>query len=132
MSTPAAPITSLADRTTWAKRNPSAKVQPLTEPRQKLTAAEKATRKIASTQKKQSQAALNAEIAEYLQQRAERFEEIAVAHSIKVSKVTSMVEASTHYKKECAVTLQNAIVHYMSEKINGCEFPPSRVTLMLI
>ena len=122
MSTPAAPIVPLADRTTWAKRNPCAKVQPLTEPRRKLTPAEKATRKIASAQKKQSQAALNAAIAEYLQQRAERFEEIAVAHNVKVSKVASMVEASTHYKKERAVTLQNAIVHHMSEKINGCEF----------
>jgi hypothetical protein len=30
-----------------------------------------------------------------------------------------MVEASTHYKKEQPVTLQNAIVHHMSEKING-------------
>jgi hypothetical protein len=84
--------------------------------------AEKATRKIASAQKKQSQAALNAAIAEYLQQRAERFEEIAATHNVKVSKVMSMVEASTHYKKERAVTLQNAIVHHMSEKINGCEF----------
>jgi hypothetical protein len=99
MSTPAAPILPLADRTTWAKRNPSAKVQPLTEPKRKLTAAEKATCKIASAQKKQSQAALNAAIAEYLQLRAERFEEIAVAHNMKVSKVESMVEASTHYKK---------------------------------
>jgi hypothetical protein len=71
MSTPAAPIVPLADRTTWAKRNPCAKVQPLTEPKRKLTPAEKATRKIASAQKKQSQAALNAAIAEYLQQRAE-------------------------------------------------------------
>jgi hypothetical protein len=131
MSTPAAPILPLADRTTWAKRNPSAKVQPLTEPKRKLTAAEKATRKIASAQKKQSQAALNAAIAEYLQLRAERFEEIAVAHNVKVSKVESMVEASTHYKKERAVTLQNAIVHHMSEKINGCGFPLSHVALIL-
>ena len=122
MLTPATSSVPLADRTTWAKRNPSANVQPLTEPKRKLTHAEKATRKIASAQKKQSQAALNAAIAEYLQQRAEKFEEIATAHNVKVSKVVSMVEASTHYKKERAVALQNAIAHHMSEKINGCEF----------
>ena len=119
MSTPAAPIAPLADRTTWAKRNPSAKVQPLTEPRRKLTVAEKATRKIASAQRKESQAALNAAIAEYLQQRAEKFEEIAAEHNVKVSKIVAMVEASTHYKKGRRVTLQNAVVHFMSEKING-------------
>jgi hypothetical protein len=70
-------------------------------------------------------------IAEYLQQRAEKFEEIVVEHNVKVSKVVSMVEASTHYKKERAITLQNAIVHHMSEKINGCEFPLSHVASIL-
>jgi hypothetical protein len=122
MSTPAAPVAPLADRTTWAKRNPSVKVQPLTEPKRKLTAAEKATRKISSAQKKQSQAALNAAIADYLQHRAEKFEEMAAEHNVKVCKITSMVEASTHYKKERAVTLQNAIIHFMSNKINGSKF----------
>ena len=116
------PVVPLADRTTWAKRNPSAKVQPVTEPKRKLTAAEKATRKIASAQRKESQAALNAAIAEYLQHRAEKFEEIAAEHNVKVSKIAVMVEASTHYKKERRVTLQNAIVHFMSEKINGSKF----------
>ena len=122
MSTFTAPVAPLADHTTWAKRNPSAKVQTLAEPKRKLTAAEKATRKIASELKKQSQAALNAAVAEYLQHRAEKFEEIAAEHNVKVSKIASMVEASTHYKKQRAVTLQNAIIHFMSEKINGGEF----------
>ena len=111
MSTLASPVTAtasvapLTDRTTWAKRNPSAKVQPLTQPKPKLTAAQKATHRIASMQKKQSQAALNAAISEYLQHRAEKFEEMAAEHHVKVSKITSMVEAYTHYKKECTVTL---------------------------
>ena len=122
MVTPAAPIVPLADCTTWAKRNPSAKIQPLTEPKRKLTLAEKATRKIAYAQKKQSQAALNAAITEYLQHRAEKFEEMAAEHNVKVSKIVSMIEASTHYKKEHVVTLSNAMIHFMSEKINGSAF----------
>jgi hypothetical protein len=116
------PVVPLADRTTWARWNPSAKIQPFTEPKRKLTAAEKATHKIASVQRKESQAALNAAIAEYLQHRAEKFKEMAAEHGIKVSKIVAMVEASTHYKKEYRVTLQNAIVHFMSQKINGSKF----------
>jgi len=127
ISAPPAPVAPLvvaplADRTTWAKRNPTAKVQPLSQPKRKLTEAEKATRKLASTQKKQSRAALNEAIAEYLQQRSEKYEELAAEHNVKVSKIMSMVDATTHYKKERAVTRQNAIVHFMSEKINGSEF----------
>ena len=120
--TPTAPVAPLADRTTWAKQNPSAKVQPLTDPKRKLTIAEKATRKVASVQRKESQAALNTTIAKYLQHRAEKFEEIAAEHNVKVSKIVAMVEASTHYKKEHQVTLQNAIAHFMSEKINRSKF----------
>ena len=72
--TPTTPVVPLADCTTWAKQNPSVKVQPLTDPKRKLTVAEKATRKVASAQRKESQAALNATIAKYLQHRAEKFE----------------------------------------------------------
>jgi len=50
-------------------------------------------------QRKESQAALNAAIAEHLQQRAKKFEEIAAEHNVKVSKILAMVKASTHYKK---------------------------------
>jgi hypothetical protein len=98
------------------------KIQPLTKPKQKLTAAKKVTHKIASAWRKESQAALNTTIAKYLQQRAEKFKEMAAEHNVKVSKIAAMVEASTHYKKECQVTLQNAIVHFMSEKIIRSKF----------
>ena len=122
MSTLTIPIVPMVDHTTWAKWNPSAKVQPLTEPRQKLTVAEKATCKIASSQRKESQAALNVTIAEYLQQWTEKFEEISAKHNVKVSKIVAMAEASTHYKKEHQITLQNVIVHFMSKKINRSKF----------
>jgi hypothetical protein len=112
------PIAPLADRTTWAKRNPTAKVQASREPTRKLTNAEKATRKLATEQKKKSQVALNAAINAYLLERTEKFEALAAEHNVKVKKIEDMVNSETHYKKPRAPTLQNAIVHFIAKKIN--------------
>jgi hypothetical protein len=116
------PIASLADRTTWAKRNPTAKVQASREPARKLTDAEKATRKLAAEQKKKGQVALNAAISAYLLERTEKLEALAAEHNVKIKKIENMVNSETHYKKPRAPTLQNAIVHFMSKKINDGEF----------
>jgi hypothetical protein len=114
----ATPIVPLADRTTWAKCNPAAKVQASCEPTRKLTDAEKATRKLATEQKKKGQVALNAAISTYLLERTEKFEAMAAEHNVKVKKIEDMVNSETHYKRPRAPTLQNAIVHFMAKKIN--------------
>lgn len=116
MSAPA--VTSIADRTTWAKRNPTAKVLPVNVPKRKLTDIEKKSRKVSAEQKKES----HATIREYLLERAERYAELAEAHTVKVSKIEELINSSTHYKKPRAPTLQNAILHYMCEKVNGGMF----------
>jgi len=125
MSTPPISVGPLADRTTWAKQNPTAKVQPLSKPRRNLTEAEKATQQLASAQKRQGQVALNIAIEGHLQKLSEKYEELAAEHHVNVSKIMSMVGAATHYKKERAVTQTNAIVHFMAQKINRSELPVS-------
>jgi hypothetical protein len=93
------PIAPLADRTTWAKRNPTAKVQASREPARKLTDAEKAMRKLATEQKKKGQVTLNAAISRYLLKRTEGFEALTVEHNVKVKRIEDMVNSETHYKK---------------------------------
>jgi len=122
MSPLPASVAPLADCTTWAKWNPTAKVQPFSQLRQKLTEAEKATCQLASAQKKQGPVALNKAISEHLQELSEKHEELAVEHHVKVSKILSMVGEATHYKKECAVTQPNSIVHFTSQRIDRSKF----------
>ena len=130
MSTPPISVGPLADCTTWAKWNPTAKVQPLSQPRRNLTEAEKATQQLASSQKRQGQVALNIAIEEHLQKVSEKYEQLAAIHHVKVSKIVSMVGAATHYKKEHVVTRTNAIVHFMAQKINRSELPVSSAIYM--
>lgn len=106
------------DRTSWAKRNPTLPTQRLSDPKRKLDAVQKARRKISAEQTKRHRGALNAAILKYLEERAERLDAIAAAHNVKVAKVVKLVNSGTHYAKSRAPSLKNAIVHFMSKKIN--------------
>jgi hypothetical protein len=113
-----APIGLLSDRTTWAKRNASQKIQPTREPSRKLTDADKTSRQLSARLKKQKQAQLNDAVGAYIAERTAKLQELADEHSIKVAKIEDMVNAATHYKKPRTPSLANAIVHYLAKTIN--------------
>jgi len=114
----ATPITTLTDRTTWAKRNALQKIQPTREPARKLTDAEKASRKLAAGLKRQKQTQLNDAVAAYILERTAKLQELADNHGVKITKIEDMVNAATHYKKSRTPSLANAIVHHLSKTVN--------------
>jgi hypothetical protein len=113
-----APVASLSDRTTWAKRNALEKIQRTREPARKLTDAEKASRQLAAGLKKQRQTQLNDAVAEYILDRTGKLQELADTHNVKVARIEDMVNAATHYKKSRTPSLANAIVHYLAKAVN--------------
>ncbi|KAF7981821.1 hypothetical protein HWV62_31943 [Athelia sp. TMB] len=110
----------LADRTTWAKRNPTAKVQPKRAPGAKLSTAERARRKAATAERNERATRLHDDISEYLEESEEKYTEIAERHSVTVQKVKELITAKTYYKSKRAPSLRNAIVHEFAETINSC------------
>ncbi|KAF7965152.1 hypothetical protein HWV62_45392 [Athelia sp. TMB] len=112
--------TVLADRTTWAKRNPTAKVQPKRAPGPKLSTAERARRKAATAERNERATRLHDDVSEYIEESEEKYTEIAKRHSVTVDKVKELITAKTYYKSKRAPSLRNAIVHEFAETINSC------------
>lgn len=64
---------------------------------------------------------LNEDINAYLEERAEKHAELANCHSVKVAKIEQLVNAGTHYKKQRAPSIYNAVVHHLAGAVNEGE-----------
>ncbi|KAF7984570.1 hypothetical protein HWV62_13785 [Athelia sp. TMB] len=105
-----------ADRTTWAKRNPTEKTQPLRKPGRKLSQGEKLRLKVAAAERREREKKLAEDINAFLEERDVRFAQIAETHDIKVEKVEKLVNADTNYKLYRAPSIYNAYLHHLSEE----------------
>lgn len=127
------PVTiPLADKTSWAKRNPTTAVQSSQGPSRKLSEAEKAQRKVAAAERLARNKLLRDDINAYMEERAEKYAELANHHNVKVQKIEELVNAGTHYKKQRAPSLYNAYVHYLSATVNEGELSPSHCIIIYL
>ena len=113
---PPARVALAADRTTWAKRNPTEKTQPLRKPGRKLSQGEKLRLKVAAAERREREKKLAEDINAFLEEQDVRFAQIAETHDIKVEKVEKLVNADTNYKSHRAPSIYNAYIHHLSEE----------------
>ncbi|KAF7974214.1 hypothetical protein HWV62_13189 [Athelia sp. TMB] len=104
-----------ADRTTWARRNPTEKTQPLRQGR-KLSQGEKLRLKVAAAERREREKKLAEDINAFLEERDARFAQIAETHDIKIEKVKKLVNSDTHYSSHRAPNIYNAYIHHLSEE----------------
>ncbi|KAF8224369.1 hypothetical protein L208DRAFT_1018964, partial [Tricholoma matsutake] len=104
--------------TTWAMQNPSKDPQPAhIHSKRTLTSAEKITcnprRKVLQDNNEEFQE----DIALFQKEWDSKIQDLAKKHSKTVDGVHLLLTNATHYKKSCAPTLHNALIHYKSEEL---------------
>lgn len=115
-------LASDANNSSWAARNPN---RPIIEPRVPLNPAQKAranaqraSRKISSLQRKESEEALHSSIRQLLAEQAQRMNEIALEHGVSVEKVKKLMGGTKHYTASRSAQLENALMHAKAEEVN--------------
>ena len=103
----------------WAARNPT---RPILQPRpggRKLTEAQKASRNIAREANNIKKKALDDDIKAFMENQAEKIEELARTHNTKPKRIKEMIGAESHYKKERKVNFHNALTHLKALEVNA-------------
>jgi hypothetical protein len=104
----------------WTIRNPMKSVIP-SQARKKLTPAERASRALITEANKTARAHLMQDIDAFLEDRANKIDDLAVKHSVKQDYIKKLINPTTTYKKQRAPTLPNAIMHIKAVEINEGE-----------
>lgn len=115
-------MSTIQSSTTWAMQNPSKDPQPAhIHLKRTLTSAEKITcnprRKVLQDNNEEFQE----DIALFQKEWDSKIQDLAKKHSKTVDGVHLLLTNATHYKKSCAPTLHNALIHYKSEEVNADE-----------
>ncbi|KAG1793704.1 uncharacterized protein HD556DRAFT_1237697 [Suillus plorans] len=133
-------LASDANNSSWAARNPN---RPIIEPRVPLNPAQKAranaqraSRKISSLQRKESEEALHSSIRQLLAEQAQRMNEIALEHGVSVEKVKKLMGGTKHYTASRSAQLENALMHAKAEEVNrdlprGAKYTPGEIRQMV-
>jgi hypothetical protein len=115
-------VASNANNLSWAARNPNRPIIELRaplNPAQKAHAnAQRASRKISSQQRKESEEALHSSIRRLLAEQAQRMDEIALEHGVSVEKVKKLVGGTRHYTASRSTQLENTLMHVKAEEVN--------------
>jgi hypothetical protein len=104
--------------TTWAERNPTKDTLPIRH-HARITAAARATKKLGAQQTRQKHELLAQAINQYLLEKQDKLQKLADEHDVKLAHIEKLVEGGTHYKKNRAPTLPNAIAHHKSLEVNN-------------
>ncbi|KAG2126567.1 uncharacterized protein EDB93DRAFT_1097035 [Suillus bovinus] len=128
------------NNSSWAARNPNrpiiAPCAPLNPVQKACANAQRASRKISSQQRKESEVALHSSIQQLLADQAQKMNEIALEHSISVEKVKKLVGGTKHYTVGRCVQLENALMHTKAEEVNrdlprGAKYTPGEIHQMV-
>lgn len=107
----------IRDVSTWAARNPGARVIQPRRSRQ-ISEAQKASWAIARQQRAAKKALLDNAVQEYLTQQTSKLEEIASKHSITVEYLKGLIGGQTHYHNPRKVQRHNALLHAKALEVN--------------
>ncbi|KAI6094287.1 hypothetical protein EDD16DRAFT_1503417, partial [Pisolithus croceorrhizus] len=116
---------------TWAARNPSARV---IQPRcsRQISEAQKALWAIACQQRVTKKALLDNAVQEYLTQQTSKLEEIASNHSITVEYLKGLIGGQTHYHNSWKVQRHNALLHAKALEVNtGTKYSLTEIQKMV-
>ncbi|KAJ7243701.1 hypothetical protein C8J57DRAFT_1243302 [Mycena rebaudengoi] len=108
-------------RTSHASRNPTQSLIPCRQRpsnRKGESAAVKASRALASAERKERQALLDADIDAYYADQGQFIQQMALKHKKPVKYMLSLISHQANYKKARKPSLLNAIIHDMSVKAN--------------
>jgi hypothetical protein len=115
-------VASNANNSSWAARNSN---RPVIEPHASLNPAQKAcanaqraSHKISSQQRKESEEALHNSIRRLLAEQAQRMDEIALEHGVSVEKVKKLMGGTRHYTASRSAQLENTLIHAKAEEVN--------------
>ncbi|KAI5985881.1 hypothetical protein EDD15DRAFT_2373791 [Pisolithus albus] len=107
----------IRDVSTWAVRNPGARVIQPHSSRQ-ISEAQKASWAIARQQRAVKKAVLDNAVQEYLTQQTSKLEEIAFKHNVTVEYLKGLVGGQTYYHNPRKVQRHNALLHAKALEVN--------------
>ncbi|KAI6018895.1 hypothetical protein BKA83DRAFT_4057608 [Pisolithus microcarpus] len=115
---PAVPTEGIRDVSTWATRNPGARIIP-PRPSRQISDAQRASWAIAREQRAAKKALLDKAMQEYLAQQTSKMEEIALKHNVTVEYLKGLVGGQTHYYSSRKVQRHNALLHAKALEVNA-------------
>jgi hypothetical protein len=104
---------------TWAAKHPELQAAAVPRRRGALTQADKATRKKASSERKDREESLGSALQAYDDWSDDKLMQIGNEHGLSLEYVQRKLGRVTKYKTKRAVCLRNAISHFRTVKIQG-------------
>ncbi|KIK10579.1 hypothetical protein PISMIDRAFT_20261 [Pisolithus microcarpus 441] len=115
---PGVPTEGTCDVSTWATRNPGARIIQPHRSRQ-ISEAQRASWAIAREHRAAKKALLDKAMQEYLAQQTTKMEEITFKHNVTVEYLKGLVGGETHYHSSWKVQRHNALLHAKALEVNA-------------